>query len=107
LQGAEKFSLQGQRHITDLVKKQRTPVRRLEEALPVFVGPSKSACHIPEEFAFEQAFREAATVDGHEGPAGATATLVDGTGEQFLAGAWRMARLAPRMPANAWGWAGG
>ena len=40
---------------------------------------------MPEEFVFEQRFREGDTVDDHEWHGLTRTPLVDGTGEEFLA----------------------
>ena len=54
-------------------------------------APVNEPALVPEELALEDAIGEGGAVELHEGPLGARAVLVDGGGDQLLAGA-RLAR---------------
>ena len=47
----------------------------------------EGAFFVAEQFAFQQVFRNGGAVDGEEGPAIALAVMIDGAGDEFLAGA--------------------
>ncbi|VBB43702.1 hypothetical protein TRIP_B310026 [uncultured Desulfatiglans sp.] len=71
----------------DLVQEDRSPVGLFEAADPVADGPGEGPFDMPEEFAFKERLRERAAVDGNEGHVFPGAVVVDGAGDEFLAGA--------------------
>ena len=87
LQHAQKRGLQFQRHVADLVEEERPSVGQLDLAgLAAALGAREAAALVAEELAFDEAGRDGGAVDGHEGSLGAR-LVVDGLGEQLLAGA--------------------
>ncbi|KFB66994.1 MAG: hypothetical protein CAPSK01_003935 [Candidatus Accumulibacter vicinus] len=86
LQHAQELDLQRQRHVTDLVEKQRAAVGRLEQAGMGVGGTGEGAADVAEEFRLEQLLRDRTAVDGHERRPGASAGAVDGARQHFLAG---------------------
>src|SRR5438093_1570739 len=63
---AQQLRLQIQRHVGNLVEKQRAAVGQLEAADTVGLRIGERALHVAEELALEHAFRQAAGVDRHE-----------------------------------------
>ena len=59
----------------------------LEAADAAGLGAGEGAAFVAEQFAFQQGFGDGGAVDGDEGRFGAVAVLVDGAGDEFLAGA--------------------
>src|SRR6516164_824466 len=59
----------------------------LEFADPLAVGSGERALLVAEEFRLQQTLRDRRGVQGLERPAGPVRVLVDGAGDQFLAGA--------------------
>ena len=78
--------MQRQRHIADLVEEQRAAVSGVEQAGLVTVGAGKGALAIAEQFALQQVLRQRRTVLHDERLAAPRAAIVDGAGNQFLAG---------------------
>ncbi len=87
LQHAQKFDLNGRRNLADLVEKQRAAVGQFEAALAVGGGAGERAFHVAEEFAFNEIFGQRGAVGLDKGLVGAVAVVVDGVGDEFLAGA--------------------
>ena len=82
----------------DLVEKDRAGVGRFEAAGAVVDRAGERAADVAEQLAFQQALAQRAAVDAHERPVAALAELVDGVGDQLLAGA-RFAEQQHRRPA--------
>ena len=76
-----------ERHVTNLVEKQRTARRELESPHAVGQRAGKGALSVTKQLAFEQFCRNGGAVNGNEGPGGALRLRVNGAGDDFLAGA--------------------
>ena len=87
LQDAQQFGLQPGSQFADFVEEDRAAVGALELPLLQSDRSGEGAYLMPEELAFEQRFGNSGAVEGHERLARAGAVAVDGTGDQFLAGA--------------------
>ncbi len=87
LQGAQQLGLQGEGHFANLIQQQGAAVGLLEQASAVFAGAGIGAGGVAKELAFHQLAGDAAAVDDHIRSGLATALLVHGAGNQFLAGA--------------------
>src|SRR5690606_30371226 len=87
LERGEELGLERKRQLTDLVQEERAGGGLLEEAAVRLLGARERAAGVAEEFAFEQGLGHAGAVDGDEGCAGAARAIVDGAGEEALAGA--------------------
>ncbi len=74
LHKAQQLRLQGQRHLADLVQKQRSPVGGLDPAHAALHRAGKCAARVAEQFGFEQRFRNRRAVDGDKRLAAARAT---------------------------------
>ena len=74
-------------HVADLVEEERAAVALLELADPLAVGPGERALLVAEQLALQQALRDGRAVDRQERLVGPLAVLVDGPGDQLLAGA--------------------
>ena len=86
LQGAQELGLHAQRHLADLVEKQRAAVGFDEQALARGAGIGERAARVSEQLAFEQSLRNRRTVDRQKRPL-AAAAIVDRPRDQLLAGA--------------------
>lgn len=87
LKEAEQLGLGALADVGDLVQKKGAAVGDLEEAFLVVGGAGEGAFHVAEEFAFQQGFRQSAAILGHEGLVAPVAAVVQGPGDQLLAGA--------------------
>ena len=76
-----------QRHVANFIEKQSSSMRQLEEAGTVRIGTGEGAAYVTEKQAFRQLLWHHRTIHRQEGAVGATATKVQGAGDQFLAGA--------------------
>src|SRR5450830_1402185 len=86
LQYPQQAGLQGQRHIADLIEKQRAAIGLLQLAAHAFLARAgKAAAAITEQFAFDQALWNRRTVEGDKGFLGTLAGLVHRLGEGLLA----------------------
>lgn len=66
----------------------RVPLfRLLEQSLPVGFGVGEGPAFVAEQFAFQERFRQGRIVDGNKRRVEAFAVPVQGSGDQFLAGA--------------------
>ena len=74
-------------HVADFVEEQRAAVGLLELADPPAVGAGERPALVAEQLAFQQRLRDGRAVDRQERAATAAAMVVDGAGDQFLAGA--------------------
>ena len=86
LQEAEHLGLGGRRHVADLVEEDGAAVGLLELADPAAVGAGEGALLVAEELALQEGLGDGGAVDGQEGGLAAEAVLIDGPGDQFLAG---------------------
>ena len=89
LQGAQKFGLQGQRHLGDFVEQQRAAVGSAEEAFARGVGAGEGAFLVAEQQRFQHRFGNGGTVDRNERLFGPGAALMDELRQHLLAGAGR------------------
>jgi hypothetical protein len=87
LQQAQDLALQGRRHVADLVQEQRAAVALLELADAAAVGAGEGALLVPEQLALQELLRDGGAVQGQKRGVGPPGVLVDGPGDQFLAGA--------------------
>ena len=87
LDKAEEFGLQRQRHLADLVQKQRAPVGGFDTSGAPLHRPGKCAARVAEQLRFEQRFGNRSAVDDHKRHAAAGRQAVQSLGNQFLAGA--------------------
>ena len=95
LQHAQQFHLQLVADGVDFVEQDRAAVGSLKSPRAVFDGAGEGSLHVAEQFAFEQAFAQRAAVDADKRASGARTKLVQGAGDQFLAG--------PRFPGEQYG----
>src|SRR5690606_15132157 len=79
--------LNRQRHVADLVQKQRAPCAGVHEAALCLVSSRERPLLVAKQLRLEQRLRQAAAFDRHEGPRVAAAHLVYRAGSQLLAGA--------------------
>lgn len=84
LQHAQQLDLERRRGLADLIEEDGAAVRHLEQADAVLIGGALLAS---EQFAFEQFIRQRAAILDHERLVGAGRAIVNGAGEQLLAGA--------------------
>src|SRR6516164_5835245 len=87
LEHAQHLGLGGRRHVADLVEEEGAAVALLELADATAVGAGEGALLVAEQLALQQVLRDGGAVEGQERCPGAGAMLVDGAGDQFLAGA--------------------
>ncbi len=87
LQDAEEFGLHGEGHVADFVEEEGAAVGVFEAALAVAAGVGEGSADVAEEFVFEGGFVEAGAVEGDEAFGAAAGVLVEGAGDEFLAGA--------------------
>ena len=77
LEHAEQLRLDRQRHLRELVEKQRSAVRDLEQTGLVAIGTGERAFAMSEQLALEQPFGQCRAVDRDDLSARATAVLVN------------------------------
>ena len=87
LQHAHQLDLRARRHVADFIEKNGAVVGLLEAADAPGFRAGERAAFVAEQFAFQQGFRDGRAIDGDERRVGAVAVLVNGAGDQFLAGA--------------------
>ncbi len=87
LEHAQQLGLDAGRHLGDLVEEQRSRVGELEAAWPPFDRPGKGAALVTEDFVLEQRLGNRRAVDRDERMLAAAAELVNGLGDELLAGA--------------------
>ena len=87
LQDAQELHLHGGRHVAHLVEEEGAPVRHLEEPGLVASGAGEGAFHVPEQLALQEVVVERRGVGGDERLVLARPVVVEGAGDQFLAGA--------------------
>ena len=84
LDGTQYFGLSLERHVADFIKKQRSAVGKLEFSLLGFAGAREGPFHVPEEFAFDQFFRNGGAVDFDKRRRRALAEEVKIAGDEFF-----------------------
>src|SRR5664280_1701064 len=87
LEKPQQIHLQRQGDLSDFVQEERAAVGGLNPPLPLDVRSRERALFVSEEFAFHQRRRDGAAVDGRKRTTLAGASLMDGPGRHFLAGA--------------------
>src|ERR1039458_3185260 len=87
LQDAHQFDLRSRRHVADLVQKNRAAIRLFKPADAPRFRAGERAAFVAEQFALQQSFGNGRAIDGDERRAGPVAELVNGAGDEFLAGA--------------------
>src|SRR3954447_8339183 len=83
--------LEIERHLADLVQEHRTTLCRFNLSRLVRQSSGECTSHMTEEFRFQQLSRDRSAVDCDERPVTPRTILMDGLGQQFLAGT----RLSP------------
>jgi hypothetical protein len=83
----QQLRLHRERHLRDLVEKERAPVSLLEEPLAVLGGARERSAPVPEQLALEQGLGECGRVHCAPRAARARAAVVNGAADQVLAGA--------------------
>ena len=87
LQHPQQLDLQRHRHRFDLIEKQGAAVGVFQLADAALAGTGEGTFLMAEQFRLDQRLRHAATIERHEGLAGASAALVQTAGDTVLAGA--------------------
>ena len=95
LEHPQQLGLHAQRHLADLVEKERAPLRQLEPPFLLAVGAGERPALVTEQLALEQLLGERRTVDRHQRAAPGDVAEVDRLGDQLLARA-RLARHQDR-----------
>ena len=85
LQHAEKFDLDGGRHVSDFIKEERAFVGEFEFARLAGGGSGERSFFVAEKFALQKIFRDGGAVDLDEGPGSAPRLFVDGAGNEVFA----------------------
>ena len=86
LQHAQDLHLEGERHIADLIEKERASARQFEHPGLSAHRTGEGALLVAEELALQEVFRHPADVDGDEWAAALGARAVDLPGDDLLAG---------------------
>ena len=84
---AEQLGLGADRHLADFVEQEGAAFGQLEAAGAALQGSGEGAFLVAEDLAFDEGFRDGGAVDGDKGLVLAGRKLVDGAGDQLLAGA--------------------
>src|SRR4029077_15789161 len=84
---AQEPRLQRQRHVADLIEEERAAIRLLEASAPLRIRSREGAALVSEKLGLEKVGRNGGSVEGDERAAGARAVLVQGAGDELLAGA--------------------
>src|ERR1019366_10232283 len=86
LKDAEELGLGGNRHIADLIEKDRALLRSFKLAGSGLYGPGKCASRMPKKLSFQQCFRNRAAIYRDERAAGTVACAVNFTSHNLFAG---------------------
>ncbi len=86
LEDAKELGLGGKGEVADLVEENGAALGLFESADAACDGAGEGAAFVSEEFGFEEGFGDGGAIDGDEGGLGAVAVLVEGAGDEFLAG---------------------
>ena len=76
-QEPQELGLERQRHLADLIEKQRAALRRLDKARTRLCGPGESSALDPEKLRFEQIAGKRGAIHDDERPIGARAGIVN------------------------------
>ena len=87
MKDAKKFGLELEGKVADFVEEEGAAVGELEATNFLADGAGESAAFVAEEFGFEKTTGNGGAIDFDEGAIAARAEIVDGAGEEFLAGA--------------------
>ena len=87
LEDAQELHLRAGREVADLVEEERAFVRLLEAADAPLLRAGERTAFVAEEFALQKIFRDGGAIDGDERCLRPVAVLVEGAGDEFLAGA--------------------
>src|SRR5437868_6937778 len=87
LEHAQHLGLGRRWHVADLVEEEGAAVALLELADAAAVGAGEGALLVAEQLALQQVLRDGRAVEGQERRLGPWAVLVDGAGDDLLAGA--------------------
>jgi hypothetical protein len=79
--------LELEREVSNLVKKERSPIRNLEPPDGLIRSAGESSFFVTEELALQQSTRNGRTVERYKAVPAPRARLVNRTGNHFLAGA--------------------
>ena len=85
LHKTQQLRLQPQRHLANLIQKQRAPVRGFDAAGAALHGAGKCAARVPKQLGLKQRFRNRRAVDGHKRLAAARRQPMQCLGHQFFA----------------------
>src|SRR6266850_2987841 len=86
LENAKKLHLRLEGQLTDLVEEDRAAIGELEAADAALQGTGEGTLHMPEQLALDQARGDCAAVHLHQRAVAAGAAVVNGAGDQLLAG---------------------
>src|SRR5579863_6998135 len=86
LKQSQQFWLCRQRHVADFVQKQRSLVGLLELADASAVSTGEGSLLVPEQFAFEQSFRNGGAIDRQKWGLAPGTVLIDRPRHQLFAG---------------------
>jgi hypothetical protein len=86
-ENAQQFDLPRQRNIGQFVEKHRPTVGQGEQPRPGLGGPGEHSACVPEQLALDQVRLEGGQMLGQKRPITARVVTMDGSGDQFLAGA--------------------
>ncbi len=87
LQHAQQAGLGLGRHVADFIQEERAAIRLFEAADMAVGGAGEGAAFVAEQLGFDQFARDGGHVDGDERAGAAAAVIVQGAGDEFLAGA--------------------
>src|SRR4029453_8527696 len=87
LQHAQELGLQGGGHLPERVEQTRASLAHFEEAFLVGRRAGECPLFVSKELGFNQVLRNRRAVDLDERALGALAVVMDGIGNEFLAGA--------------------
>ena len=87
LQHAQQLDLGKEAEVADFIEEEGAVAGLLEVAFAGADRSGKCALLVAEQLGFNEGFRNGAAGDGHKRAAGAGAEIMDGAGDQFLAGA--------------------
>src|SRR6201999_4431446 len=87
LERPQQLDLGRERHVADLVEKERSTVGLREQALAIGPRGGEAAAHVPKQLALQHRLRKRRAVERNERPGGALAAAMDRLGDQLFAGA--------------------
>jgi hypothetical protein len=85
LKNSQQLALEALPHVADLVEKEGSAVRLLEQTALGGVRPRERPLDVPEQLALEKTLGNRRTVDGNEGLLGARAVVMERSRDHFLA----------------------